>query len=249
MMRILFISIGLLLTTGCRAGESKSDQLIKLPNNVQLTQRDTLSERKILFPNVPYRIVSGEERPSNIINEDWYELDRAGDVDFFVLNPATWRVEKEAEEPCSGLPTEKLIGGLREHSQLFLNLPGLFIGSVKDYPINKGVLLAEDRLVFGPDDVYSLKASGTDIRDIDKGEKGSFQLDFFENDKFVLRLIEQSTYNDSKTEIFRILDLNDDNEPDFILSSPRHYEEYRIIIWLSGSNGYTRYEEVLGFDC
>lgn len=177
-MRILFISIGLLLTAGCRAGESKSDTTDKVTDNVPFLQRDTHSERKILFPNVPYRIVSEEDRVSDIIGEDWYELDRAGDVDFFVLNPATWRVEKETEEPCSGLPTEKLIGGLREHTQLFLNLPGLFIGSVKDYPINKGVLLAEDRLVFGPDDAYSLRASGTDFRDIDKGEKGSFQLAF-----------------------------------------------------------------------
>lgn len=240
MRRLLFIFICLVMTTGCRAGEPKRGQLV---------QQDTLTERNILFPNVPYRILSEEDHVSDLIGEGWYELDRAGNSDFFILNPAAWTVEHGAEEPCSGLPTERLIGGFKENTQLFLNLPGLFIGSVWDYPISKGVLGAGERLVFGADDTYSLEASGTDFRAIDQGEKGSFYLDFFENDKFVLRLMEQSVYNDSKTEVYRILDLNDDNEPDFILSSPRHYEEYRIIIWLSGSDGYTKYEEVLDFGC
>lgn len=248
-MRLLFISMGLVLTTGCSAGVPKDNATSKTTESIQLLQRDTITERTILFPNVPYRILSEANRVSDIIGEDWYELDRTDDVGFFILNPAAWSVENEAEEPCSGLPTEKLIGGLKGNTQLFLNLPGLFIGSPRDYPISKGVLGAGERLVFGPDDAYRLEASGTDFRDIDQGEKGNFHLDFFENDKFVLRLIEQSAYNDSKTEVFRILDLNDDNEPDFILSSPRHYEEYRIIIWLSGSDGYTKYEEVLSFDC
>lgn len=116
-------------------------------------------------------------------------------------------------------------------------------------PDQQRSIASRDGIVFGPDDVYKLEASGTDFSDIDQGQTGSFYLDFFENGKLVQRLIEQSEYNDTKTEVLRILDLNDDDQPDFILSSPHHYEEHRVIIWLSGDQGYTKYEETLGFDC
>ncbi|HIY76435.1 MAG TPA: hypothetical protein H9825_09250 [Candidatus Sphingobacterium stercorigallinarum] len=249
MRNTLRIAIWLVLLSGYGVAESQGDTPNQMTANESLRQLDTVKERNILFAGIPYRVASEAERVSAIIDENWYELDRSGSIDFFVLNPAGFRVENEAEDSCSGLPTEKLIGGFGEHTLLFLNLPGLFTGSVKDYPLEKGVLMVGDRVVFGTDDAYRLEASGTDFRDIDQGRTGSFYLDFFQNGAFVQRLIDQSDYNDSKTEVLRILDLNDDDQPDFMISSPRHYEEHHIVIWLSGHNGYTKYEETLSFGC
>ena len=121
----LFTITGFALTTGCNAGEPKPD---------------SIPERKILFANEPYRILAEQDQVSALIDENWFELDRSRDADFFILNPAAWTVEHQAEEPCSGLPTERLIGGFGENTQFFLNLPGLFLGSVWDYPISNGVL-------------------------------------------------------------------------------------------------------------
>lgn len=123
----LFTITGFALTTGCNAGEPKPD---------------SIPERKILFANEPYRILAEQDQVSALIDENWFELDRSRDADFFILNPAAWTVEHQAEEPCSGLPTERLIGGFGENTQFFLNLPGLFLGSVWDYPISNGVLRA-----------------------------------------------------------------------------------------------------------
>jgi len=243
----------------CRGNENKGEadggqdtsDVASSPVTVSSVADTTSSARHILFPNVAYRIYSEQDRVSPVIEEgEWYELFNMKGFDFedYMLQTAFWYVEDIAEEPCSGMPGEMLIPGMKDRTQLFIKVPGLFDGGVKVYPTTHGVLSAGESLPFGDDESYKLTASGTDFRAIDEGAEGIFYLDFYENDKLVQRLIEQSEYRNTKTEVFGIFDLNDDDRPDFILSSPRNDKEYRIIIWLSGENRYTRYEEALEFD-
>lgn len=255
MTRIYLIISCCLVMMACRGNENKGEadggqdtsDVASSPVTVSSVADTTSSARHILFPHVAYRIYSEQDRVSPVIGEGgWYEFFRI-DKDLYMLQTAFWHVEEVEEEPCSGMPGEKLIPGMKDMTQLFLKIPGLFDGGVKVYPTTHGVLSSGESLPFGDDDSYKLTASGTDFRAINKGAEGIFHLDFYENDKLVQRLIEQSEYRDTKTEVW-IFDLNDDDKPDFILSSPRNDKEYRIIIWLSGENRYTRYEEALGFD-
>ena len=57
----------------------------------------------------------------------------------------------------------------------------------------------------------------------------------------------QDQYNDTQTELKFIGDLDHDGQPDFIFSSPRDYEEERLIFNLSGSK--IGYETNRQFDC
>lgn len=237
--KLLLLSVLVMVSIGCQGREQGTGE-----GNRYLAV-DTVLERRILGPNVPYRILSENDRVSNIIDPLWHELlriDGGFGKDIFMLNVANYQVDTVLD--ANGEVFAEIIVA-DEETELLLNLPGMSIGPVWDYPIERGVLFPGDTVdLYGEDDDYKVVASGTRPLDISRGKKGSFRLDFYEGEKLILPLIDQSEYDDSKTEIHAILDLNYDEKPDFILSSPRHAQEHRIIIWLSGET-YMRYEEVV----
>ncbi|MVZ65092.1 hypothetical protein GQF61_04455 [Sphingobacterium sp. DK4209] len=204
---------------------------------------DSLSEGNILLPS-RYRIWESFESIEKQIDSTWVALYKKDNQ--YHVGRIPYHIEHEAEDPCSGLPTETLVAS--EYTLAFFKLNEIKNGKVDSVKL--------ERLVLNPTEVskfsfggrnFQIKASGRQFDDRENNGVAPYKLELYEGDQFIRNLIVQDQYNDTQTELKFIGDLDHDGQPDFIFSSPRDYEEERLIFNLSGSK--IGYETNRQFDC
>ncbi len=251
-----FLFIGLFYS-GCNTANSPSTQTIdstiladtsvnltvaKNPTN-SVVPIDSLTEGNILLPS-RYRIWESFESIEKLIDSTWVALYKKDNQ--YQVGRIPYHIEHEAEDPCSGLPTETLVPS--EYTLAFFKLNEIKRGKVDSVQL--------ERIVLNPTEVskfsfqgrtFHIKASGRQFDDRENNGVAPYKLQLFEGDQFIRNLIVQDQYNDTYTELKFIGDLDRDGQPDFIFSSPRDYEEERLIFNLSSSK--ISYETNRQFDC
>lgn len=204
---------------------------------------DSIIEGHVLMP-VRYRVWG--DPVSKIINNNWLELHLKDGS--YAVTSALYHIENEDEEPCSGLPTEMIVP--KEDVLLFFNIPTIQKGSVDSIAFPKPIIEPGEPFQFTyQNQKYQLQASGIRFyKDEERNNPNTnYTLKLYRDGKLIRTLINQSSYNDTATELKFIGDLDRDGQLDFIFSSPRDYEEMRLLIILSGSPQV--YEGTMQFDC
>jgi len=200
---------------------------------------------KILMPNRAYRIWEGNDEPNNI-TPSWLALYPKNGK--YAVQQAQYKMQHDDEDPCSGMPTITLES--KEQVLVYFNIPTIQKGDVDTAAFNTKIVEAGKSMAFTYNGrKYNLKASGIQFyKDENRNNPdASYTLKLYEGDRLLRTLIHQKEYNDTATEVLFIGDLDKDGQPDFILSSPRDYEEHRLLIILSGSAAV--YEGTMQFDC
>lgn len=199
----------------------------------------------ILLPNVAYRIGTANEIGEILQAGTCLQLykDKSG----YKISAAEYTIANEAEEPCAGMPTQTV--ETKRNTLVFLKMPSLKEGNIDTVAFKSKVLAPNTSFDFiANNQSYRVEAKGTDPlkHEFRNTPNAYYQLTLKTNGTSTL-LLHQTSYTDTNTEILFIGDLDQDGKVDFILSSPRDYEEQRIIIILSGNGKY--YEETRQFDC
>lgn len=204
---------------------------------------DSIVEGRVLMP-VRYRVWG--DPVSKIINKNWLELHLKDGA--YAVTSALYHIENEDEEPCSGLPTETIVP--KEDVLLFFNIPTIQKGPVDSIAFTKSIIEPGEPFHFThQNQKYQLQASGIRFyKDEERNNpNANYTLQLYRDGKLIRTLINQSSYNDTATELKFIGDLDGDGQLDFIFSSPRDYEEMRFLLILSGSTNI--YEGTMQFDC
>ncbi|MDR0263551.1 MAG: hypothetical protein LBJ04_10020 [Sphingobacterium sp.] len=211
----------------------------------QSTQpKDSLIEGRILMPYT-YRVFD-DNNVSKIINPSWLELHRKDGK--YNIGKAVYSIAYEKEEPCAGLPTETI--NPKADVLLFFNISALQPGPVDSIPFHNKIVPPNQPMEFSfKNDQYKLVAAGIEFyQDENTAIKHpGYTLKLFINNKFIRTLINQDAYHDTATELEFIGDIDRDGILDFIISSPRDYEEHRKILILSTQK--FPYVGTVQFDC
>jgi len=215
-------------------------------SELELKKEYTLVENQILFP-ATYRSVEIPDLETVFKNGLWFELykDNRG----YQVDQASYSIKDIEEDPCSGFPSQQIIPN--RNTLLYFNIPTIPNGAVDSIPFQNTIISPGKPLTFSyQQDHYRLEATGiTFFEDENRNkENTNYTLKLFINDdKEGKILINQNEYNDTATELIFMGDLDKDGKVDFIFSSPRDYEEDRVLIILSGSM--MIYEGSRQFDC
>lgn len=213
-----------------------------LPHKAPTIEYD---EGNMLLPNVPYRVENVNEIGTLLQEGIWLALHKDGKGHY--VQQAVYSLHDEAEEPCSGMPTQTIVTA--ENSLLIFKIPNVRIGPIDAIAIKKPLLVPDDTLTFTfQGSNYQLLAQGIDPQKYNYQDTPNayYQL-AIAIDNTTKTFFYQDAYNDTVTEILFIGDLDADGKLDFILSSPKDYEEERIILILSSASHY--YEASRQFDC
>lgn len=219
---------------------------IKDPLNIK-NNESVINYRQgdLLLANAAYRIGEANEIGKILNHGNWLMLYK--EQGRYKIDKAQYSLIEEDEEPCSGMPTQTL--ETERNSLLFFNIPNIKVGVIDTVVIKNRVITPNKALSFTFNGhSYKLEATGTDplkqnFRDI---PNAYYQLTLTV-DNVSKEILYQTQYSDTNTEILFIGDLDKDGKLDFILSSPRDYEEQRIILILSSEP--IHYEETRQFDC
>lgn len=205
---------------------------------------DSIVDGYVLMP-FTYRVWEGDA-VSKIIDKTWLELHRKNGS--YYVGPASYQIENADEEPCSGLPTETIVP--EEDVLLFFNISTIQKGAVDSVAFTETIIQPGKTFEFTFQN-HSYKISATGIRFHKDEERNNpnanYTLKLYKDGKYLRTIVNQTSYNDTATELKFIGDLDKDGQPDFIFSSPRDYEEIRMIIILSGSQN--AYDGNVQFDC
>lgn len=202
-------------------------------------------EGNILFPNTAYRISVKNEIGEALSDGEWLEIykEKSG----YVVSKPEYNIHNEEEEPCSGLPTQSI--ETNRNSLLLFRIPFIKEGKLDSVKINNKTIEPNHSIHFSLNgQQYSLKARGVNPIEHDyRNKPNAFYELYLESGGFITPILYQTNYNDTFTQILFIGDLDQDGKPDIILSSPRDYEEERVLIYLSKENKH--YEGTRQFDC
>lgn len=227
-------------------GPTENTSLTNSPENKENhTSAINYKQGDLLLANASYRI--GEENEiGKILNHGtWFMLRK--DQKGYKVEKAQYKLINAEEEPCSGLPTQTLESD--RSSLLFFNIPTIKIGTVDTIAIEyKNIAPNKSQSFVFNGHSYTLEAKGIDPlkQDYSSTANAFYQL-ILTVDNISQEILYQTEYNDTHTEILFIGDLDKDGKLDFMLSSPRDYEEERIILILSSDP--IHYEETRQFDC
>lgn len=194
-----------------------------------VNQQDSMIEGHVLIP-FAYRVWENNN-VSKVIHNSWSELYRKDGK--YIIGKAQYRITYEKEEPCSGLPTETI--NPVNDVLVFFNIPAIQHGPIESIPFSDKIISPNQPFEFTyKNDHYQLRASGIEFyKDEDQKPNARYTLKLFINGQYTRTLIDQSAYHDTATELEFIGDLDRDGKLDFIIASPRDYEESRTIIILS----------------
>lgn len=204
------------------------------------------SEESILIPHAGYRISTENEIEKILKSGKWLELYK--DEKGYKIAKAQYNIIDEDEEPCSGMPTQSI--ETERNTLALFNINGIKTGKIDSVAFTGETIKPNQSISFDmKGKKYELKAEGfdplkTDFRNI---KNPYYKLSLAQANAPTRTIHLQKEYNDTETTILFIGDLNNDGEVDFILSSPRDYEEERILIILSGDT--KTYEGTRQFDC
>jgi len=263
---IIFYSISFFTLAGCNPLNNKnvketatvdSSTLLKDGEKLQIDTSEedinnnsnsqsidvAILEGKLVMP-LTYRFLNDEDRISKLLNPNWPAIYKEKGT--YHIGKVVYRIIEEAEEPCSGLPTETI--KTDKDVLTFVNLQTLKIGLIDSIVIKERIIQPDNpyKFIYNGHE-YELKARGKYFRDMDDPRADSYNLNLYKDGKYIRSLINQSEYNDTYTEVKLMADFDGDKEPDFLISSPRHYEEVRYLLILSGQKDV--YEGNMIFDC
>lgn len=194
------------------------------------TPTDSMIDGHVLIP-FAYRVWD-DNHVSKVINSNWMELHRKNGK--YHVAKALYSIVYAKEEPCSGLPTETI--NPENDVLVFCNIPAIQAGAVDSIAFPSKIISPKKVFEFNyKDDRYKLVASGIEFyKDENQDNPNTkYTLKLFVNSQYIRTLIDQSAYHDTATELEFIGDLDRDGKLDFVIASPRDYEESRTIIILS----------------
>ncbi|MGV0918965.1 hypothetical protein ACTS94_01050 [Empedobacter falsenii] len=209
--------------------------LIILPISIFAQKKNT----EILIPS-SIRVYDRKEAHlvEKLAQKNWYSLTKNKQI--YNLKKAKVSISKGYDE-CSGVETRIINNDNSENLIAFINSDYI----TNELKINKVI---DSTLILLPSQHYNFNIKNTpytltassktklikykENRNFD--EVKDYQLSLINNlTKKRIILYQQADYVDTITEIEFIGDLDGDNQPDFIISSPSFYEESRYIIFLS----------------
>ncbi len=219
--------------------DEKTDDDMQVGTSVEAA----ILEGKLILP-LTYRFLNDDDRISKILNATWLAIYKEKGA--YHIGKVAYKITEEAEEPCSGLPTETIEPD--KNVLAYVDLKSLKTGLLDSIAFNERIIQPDSPFKFSYNGhVYELKANGKYFRDVDDTSSEHYSLNLYKDGKYVRNLIKQSEYNDTFTAIKLMADFDGDKEPDFLISSPRHYEEERYLLILSGQHDV--FEGNMVFDC
>ncbi|KFF15937.1 hypothetical protein [Flavobacterium hydatis] len=269
-MKKLVIGIALIsILSSCKdSKETKIEKTIKVGEKEVV--KDSVQEKEIVsdeeFKNdfdilLPrsYRSYIGE-RPGIDLTEKWIDLHEQNGE--YYLGKADFKIEKGFDE-CSGDSLISIIP--KKKSIVFMDYPSLKLGKIKSLKIEEDKIWPDEKMTLAFNNVnYTLRAEGkvlsSEMVSTDDNTEEVFKK--VENYKLYLTtgntteklLLAEQSFNDTFVELLFAGDIDNDGKLDFIFSANRHYEEERVILFLSSKakdgEAMKRVSEIaVGFDC
>lgn len=191
-----------------------------------------------------HRYLDQNDKTSRILNSNWLSIYLENGQ--YKLGKQDLAIQEKGEDPCSGMDVEYI--DTKISSLLLLNIKNLASLKLDTLALKERVVQPNSPLKFQwKNQNYELKATGLTFTDAYERSNEWYTLAMYHNGKKLRTLIIQNEYNDTQTSILLISDLDNDQIPDIILSSPRDYEEDRILIFISSDPKI--YEAQRVFDC
>jgi hypothetical protein len=266
------IVVGIVLVSilfSCKdAKETKTEKIIGVSKKTIV--KDSVQEKEVVseeeFKNDfdillarSYRSY-GEENPAVALTKKWIDLyEQNGE---YYLGKADFKIEKGFDE-CSG---DSLVSVLAKNkSIIFMDLPDLKLGKIKSLKIEEDKIWPDEKLTFAFNNVnYTLRGEGkvlsSEMVSTDDNTEEVFKK--VENYKLYLStgntteklLLSEESFNDTFVKLIFAGDIDNDGKLDFVFSANRHYEEERVILFLSSKaksgEAMKRVSEIaVGFDC
>lgn len=235
--------------------EKPADSAVILPVP-ELRTRDYVEGKTLLLG--AYRIWEEDDDLAVKMKGDWFELHQKGDGIEVSAIPLTF---EDGFDDCAGVKTKSL--KTENKSLMLLQLPKLKIGNYKtttllnDHPWPKEKV---DFTFHGA--AYQLQGfgdiTGTEMFLADENKDkifhnvSNYELRLADAKGNLITLVSEESFNDTFIQIKFVGDLDGDNQPDFIISAPRNYEEERVLLILSTDiqqDSITIYECSRQFDC
>ena len=202
-------------------------------------------EDSLLIPNSTYRVQTKNEIGNILNNGEWLDLykDQFG----YTISAANYKLINNDEDPCSGMPTQAI--ETNRNSLALFKIPNIKVRKIDSIAIPNKIIEPNKSFSFEFNGhSYKLEANGIDpLKHQYRDTPNAFYQLILYIDNEPKEIFHQDIYNDTVTEILFLGDIDQDGKIDLILSSPRDYEEERIIIILSKDNKH--YEGTRQFDC
>ncbi|MGN5953556.1 hypothetical protein ACP6L2_02970 [Sphingobacterium lactis] len=229
--------------------QKMEDRSIDTVKHIKDLEKEAESLQNIIVSNkaiIPgsHRYMDQNDKTSKMINSDWLSIYLENGQ--YKLGKQDLAIQEKGEDPCSGMDVEYI--DTKISSLLLVNIKNLAPHKLDTLAIKDQVIQPNSPLKFQwKNQNYELVASGRTFTEAYERSNEWYTLTIYKNDKKLRTLIIQNDYNDTLTSILLISDLDNDQIPDFIISSPRDYEEERILIFISTDPKI--YEAQRVFDC
>lgn len=200
------------------------------------------------------------KNPADLLTKDWIDLYEKNGK--YYLGKADFSLETGFSE-CSGDSTKTIES--RNKTLLFMNYPELKLGEVKSLKIDKKRIWPKEKIAFTFNNVdYFLRGEGDIVEKgeaMEDGNDNPVPWHKVENYKLFIAtkntpeklLLKEDSFNDTFVELLFVGDIDRDGQLDFIFSANRHYEEERVILFLSSKakeNVVKKVSEIArAFDC
>jgi len=207
------------------------------------TLQSIIVSNKAIIPGA-HRYMDQNDKTSKMVNSDWLSIYLENGQ--YKLGKQDLAIQEKGEDPCSGMDVEYI--DTKTSSLLLLNIKNLASHNLDTLALKERLVQPNSPLKFRwKNQNYELIATGRTFTDAYERSNEWYTLAMYKNGKKLRTLIIQNEYNDTQTSILLISDLDNDQIPDIILSSPRDYEEDRILIFISTDPKI--YEAQRVFDC
>lgn len=207
------------------------------------TLQGIIVSNKAIIPGA-HRYMDQNDKTSKMVNSDWLSIYLENGQ--YKLGKQDLAIQEKGEDPCSGMDVEYIDTKLS--SLLLVNIKNLAPHKLDTLALKHRVIQPNSPLKFQwKNQNYELVATGRTFTEAYERSNEWYTLTIYKNGKKLRTLIIQNDYTDTLTSILLISDLDNDQIPDFIISSPRDYEEERILIFISSDPKI--YEAQRVFDC
>ena len=236
-------------------GAYLSNQKPNISKTTKAQEKSALND--ILLP-FTYRDWENKN-PANGLNKNWLELNTE-DANFY-LNHANYTIKSD-EDACTGDSTKTIIP--KNKTLIYINNPNLKLGAVYSKKSSKNKIWPNEKVTFNYKATkYTIRAEGDIISTEQVHENDSLErYSVVENYKLYIAtdqisevlFLEEASFNDTFVKLLFVGDIDSDNKLDFIFEANRHYEEKRVILYLSTiakDNEIIKKaaEIAIGFDC